>query len=270
MAKTLTIKGADFSTNKVTTVTFGGGGSVPCTGISFDENTLNFTDYTPVEIEYTLTPSNTTDTLSWASSDTDVATVSSGVITPVGLGTATITATCGNQTATATVTVALAYIPAYTFGQLNINGTSPNQFPGVISSNNRIIAYGTGVQVGTYKCYGRNGLSDIGIIKLPKNTASVTVKNTTKSYVHDGTYTRLYFLTDESCGATGFIDYALFVSEEQLNFYTNQEKSFNVPSGADAMLFMVRTDSSYTSGEDPADIMESMGFSLTFNDTAVS
>ena len=269
MAKTLTIKEADFSTNKVTTVSFSGG-SVPCTGISFEEDAFSFTDYTPVTIEYTLTPSNTTDTLSWATSNSNVATVSNGVITPVGLGTATITATCGNQTATATVTVALAYISSYTFGTVSSQGTAPNQFPGITDSQNRITACGTGAQAGTYTCYGKNGASDVNIIKLPKNTASVTVKNVTKSYVYNGNYTKIFFVKDQSCEATGFTDYALFISEETINFYNTQEQTFNVPEGADAMLFTVRTASSYTEGEDPADVIESMGFSLTFNDTAVS
>ena len=264
MAKTLTIKGADFSTNKVTTVSFNGG-SVPCTGISFEEDAFSFTDYTPVTIEYTLTPSNTTDTLSWAISNSNVATVSNGVVTPVGLGTATITATCGNQTATATVTVALSYIPAFVFGSPAGQGTSPNQFPAISPSENRITACGTGAQAGTYACYGKNGASDENIIKLPKNTASITVKNITKSYVHNGTYTKFLFLADQSCGATGFTDYALFISDESFNFNTEQEKTVNVPEGADSILFVVRTAQTYTSEDDPATVMESMGFSMTFN-----
>lgn len=102
MGKALVIKDVDFSANKLATVSFG---NVPCTGISLSQNVINFNSLTPVTLTATLTPSNTTDTLSWASSDTDVATVANGVVTPVGLGTATITATCGQQTATCSVTV---------------------------------------------------------------------------------------------------------------------------------------------------------------------
>mgnify|MGYP001852239130 CR=1 FL=1 len=43
--------------------------------------------------------------ITWSSSDTDVATVSGGVVTGVSAGTATITATSGDATATCTVTV---------------------------------------------------------------------------------------------------------------------------------------------------------------------
>ena len=52
----------------------------------------------------THTPSSQSDTFTWTSSDTNVATVNNGVVTVKGVGTATITVTCGQLTATATVT----------------------------------------------------------------------------------------------------------------------------------------------------------------------
>ena len=107
MAKTLIIKGANYSTNKLDTVSFE---LVPCIGISLSQNTISFTTLTSVTLSATLTPNDTTDTLTWASSDTDVATVVDGVVTAVGIGTATITVTCGNQSATCAVSV--AYIVA--------------------------------------------------------------------------------------------------------------------------------------------------------------
>ena len=268
MAKALIIKGANFSTNKVTTISFGD--DVPCTGVSFASDEISISSYTPVNAEYTVSPANTTDSVTWASSNTDIVTVANGVITPVGIGSCTITVTCGNFSDTAIVTVTLAYIPSYTFGQISYNGTDPNDFPTIADSQNRIAVCGSGAQAGTYKCYGKNGASDANIIKLPKNTASVTVKNTTKSYIHDGTYTRFYWLIDQSCGATGFTDYATFVEEKTLNFYTTQEMTYEVPEGVDACMFMVRTSSSYTSSDDPATIMSNMGFSLTFNAAVVT
>lgn len=78
---------------------------VPCTNVSLSDSTLSFTDNSTQTITASLTPSYTTDTLSWASSNTSVATVLNGVVTPVGNGSATITATCGTQTATCSVTV---------------------------------------------------------------------------------------------------------------------------------------------------------------------
>ena len=103
MAKTLIIKGANYATNKLDTVAFE---LIPCTGVSLSDSTLSFNSLTSSTLTATLTPANTTDTLTWASSDTDVATVANGVVTAVGIGTATITATCGEQSATCSVTVA--------------------------------------------------------------------------------------------------------------------------------------------------------------------
>lgn len=78
---------------------------VPATGItlSTDKVTLN------VEGTYTLTPtldpSNTTDTVTWASDNESVATVADGVVTAVAPGKATITATAGSVSATCEVKV---------------------------------------------------------------------------------------------------------------------------------------------------------------------
>lgn len=52
-----------------------------------------------------VTPSNTTDDITWETSDPNVATVSNGVVTAVGKGTATITVKSGNFSDTVDVTV---------------------------------------------------------------------------------------------------------------------------------------------------------------------
>lgn len=79
-------------------------GAVHCTSVTLDKNTLSFDQVGDTEtITATLAPANTTDTLTWLSSDENVATVVNGVVTIHGIGTATITATCGNASATATI-----------------------------------------------------------------------------------------------------------------------------------------------------------------------
>ena len=102
MATTLVIPGADFSAHKIETVVFG---TVPCTGISLDQQTKSITVLSPFTLTATPVPANTTDSVVWSTSDNTVATVADGVVTPLKLGTVTITATCGNYSASCAVTI---------------------------------------------------------------------------------------------------------------------------------------------------------------------
>lgn len=80
---------------------------VPCTGISLDNSTLTFSTLDTQTLVATVEPSNTTDKVTWTSSDTTVATVLDGIVTPLRTGTSTITAVCGSQSATCTVNVSI-------------------------------------------------------------------------------------------------------------------------------------------------------------------
>ncbi len=79
--------------------------TVACTGISLSAETLTFTEATTQTLVATTSPEGCTDPVSWESSSDGVATVSEGVVTPVGNGEATITATCGSYSATCSVSV---------------------------------------------------------------------------------------------------------------------------------------------------------------------
>lgn len=83
---------------------------IACTGISLNNTQLTFTNKTSQTLTATVTPSNTTQNITWESSDTTVATVSNGVITIVGEGNCTITVRCGSQSATCTITVEFAKV----------------------------------------------------------------------------------------------------------------------------------------------------------------
>lgn len=88
------------------------GQEIHATAISLSPSTVSFNAAGDTStITPTLTPNNTTDTItSWVSSDTNVATVSNGVITSVANGSATITATTSNGlTATVSVTVSISH-----------------------------------------------------------------------------------------------------------------------------------------------------------------
>ena len=86
--------------------------SAPCESITLDKTELTLNLGNIGQLTATLTPSTTTDELSWSSDNTDVATVDeNGKVTAVAAGTATITATCGAKTATCAVTVKAAEVP---------------------------------------------------------------------------------------------------------------------------------------------------------------
>ncbi|MGI5881098.1 MAG: S-layer homology domain-containing protein, partial [Syntrophomonadaceae bacterium] len=90
----------------------GGGGpieTVAVTGVSLDKNTLNLSAGGATStLVATVNPAKATNkNVTWSSSNTNIATVANGVVTPVAAGSATITVKTedGNFTATCAVTV---------------------------------------------------------------------------------------------------------------------------------------------------------------------
>ena len=78
----------------------------PATGISLNKNTTTIYTGANETLIATVEPNDTTDTVTWTSSNTAVATVdNTGKVTAVATGTATITAKAGSKSATCVVTV---------------------------------------------------------------------------------------------------------------------------------------------------------------------
>ncbi|MDL2273899.1 S-layer homology domain-containing protein [Oscillospiraceae bacterium OttesenSCG-928-G22] len=96
-----------------TVVSGGGGGgtsstTVSVTGVSLDKSTLSITVGASDSLTATVEPLNaTTKSVTWASDDDTIATVSDGVVTAIGVGntTITVTTTDGAKIATCAVTV---------------------------------------------------------------------------------------------------------------------------------------------------------------------
>lgn len=80
---------------------------IACTDIAINTTELSMSEPGKTEqLTTTVTPSNTTDVISWKSSNVDVATVTNtGLVKAVGYGVAEITVTCGMQTAICHVNV---------------------------------------------------------------------------------------------------------------------------------------------------------------------
>lgn len=149
MARTLVIKNANFSANKLTTVTLN---IKECTSIVLDNDTMAITSLGNTgTLTATVTPADTTDSIVWTSSNENVATVLNGVVTAVGCGSATITATCGEFSGTCVVTV--THIAALTYSLNRVisvpSGDDKTYFQGGNLSNS---AYGYST-VGTKKLY---------------------------------------------------------------------------------------------------------------------
>ena len=96
------------------------------TAISLNESSLSMSGVTSETLTATLTPPDSTTPVVWSSSDTSVATVSSGTVTSVGNGTCTITATAGSVSATCSVTVSGIVGPQYTITNTLSHCTNSN------------------------------------------------------------------------------------------------------------------------------------------------
>ncbi len=85
--------------------------TVAVTSVTLDKTTASLKEKETLTLKATVAPVDATDkTVTWTSSNTDVATVKDGVVTAVKAGTATITAKAGDKTATCTVTVTPATV----------------------------------------------------------------------------------------------------------------------------------------------------------------
>lgn len=186
MSKALVIKGANFATNKVETITIEE--VIPCTGISITPTTVTFNTLNATQqITPTLTPNDTTETVYYESSNTDIITVSaSGLITCVGVGSATVTATCGNQSASCTITsaitinanTALTAVDLYNVGGSDMSG-GKDYISYYSSSKSRAYLSPDATESGYQAVSGASAIPSpwdaLYPIMLPGNTSKISV-----------------------------------------------------------------------------------------------
>ena len=97
---------------KSVAVTYTAGATVNVTGVALDQSSLSLIAGENATLTATVSPADATNkAVSWKSDDTDVATVSNGVVTAVAAGTATITVTTNNGSFTATCDVTVHSAP---------------------------------------------------------------------------------------------------------------------------------------------------------------
>lgn len=264
MGKALILKnGVDFSANAVATIEFA---DIPCTGITFAQNTYTVSGYNAVTVEYTVTPADTTDSVIWLSSNTDIVSISNGVMTVNGVGTCTITATCGEFTATATVTVSIACTPNWEFRNI----TSNNDFVSYGNfTYNRLLTFGVGAQASTHNMpsIGDNVADSPYAIKIPKNTAKIRVSRGAdkgSSFYNNSTSQFICWMQDVACGDSSFPDAAKRLSRDDFNPVTNASTEFTIPTDADCFVISMRTQTTYTAEDDANTVASTLGLTIEF------
>lgn len=226
MGKALVIKGANFTANSFAQDTFIN--PIPCTSLSLSASTLAMTmTGSTATLTASVTPSNTTDAVTWATSNANIATVANGVITQHGVGSVTITATCGNFSATCTVTCTVVYNAnsdllrvADAAGYQKISGSSGDQFLTFLTPAVGYLQY-INKSANGYPVYVRQSnvpseYKDKGGIPIPYGATKITFTNP-DSAVFDWLY--VYFLDSTAIGASTYNDSAklCYVSPSRYN-----------------------------------------------------
>ncbi|MBQ8353375.1 MAG: Ig-like domain-containing protein [Spirochaetaceae bacterium] len=191
---TITAKAGEKEAKCTVTVTTG---AVAATGITLDKATASVTKGETLTLTATVTPSDSTDAITWTTSDENVATVANGVVTAVGVGEATITATAGEVNATCAVTVVAYANGTYTLSDSTISqgtalsdGTSSD---GAVSwsglySNGNDYAYTTSSSKVTVQVAGSSIITLTGCYK-GTNGKTLTVTDSSSNTVISGVYT---------------------------------------------------------------------------------
>ena len=242
MSKAFVIKGVNFLANKLDTISFSG--DVPCTGVSLNKSTTSLTAIGATEtLVATLTPANTTDSVSWASSNTSAVTVNNGVITAVGIGSATITVTCGNQTATCTVSVVNTLSFMYDLSRMS---HYPNNDTGIDyayndpSNDTYASLLSTTETTKKVRCY--QGTGDRYPILLGTGATTLTIN------VPDYIRPTVWFCNSEQASTyaathEGYDAYAKVVSGDAKAYDSSVPlgtRTISIPSGADSVLITVQ------------------------------
>lgn len=242
--------------------------SVSATEVALDTTTKALEPGGSFKLTPTLTPSNTTDTVAWTSSDNDVATVTEdGTVTAVKTGSAVITATAGSVKAECTVTVSNTHA---------INVTVNNKTTGIYAFKNVVI---TKQDDGTYlvRMQGVDSVRDY--IAFADGTAKTDL---VPVYNHEVTWYRgtVTTTTDESGKEVKEVTYTVpvksltdpiyvaFSSEQNLNDpWKKPEKRWN---GAYLLKFDTDSMTDTTEGEAVASDINAVPATVTKTNLAVT
>lgn len=270
MSKVLVIRGAVFSDNKLDTITFDD--VVPCTGISLNVSSVTITAWDGTyQLVPTLTPSSTTDGVTWTSSNENVATVSSnGLVTSKNtIGTATITAHCGEYSASCVVSTVVTFadtdlLKVTGYGVIANSYTAGNDAAQFVANPTYPIV-GYGLETGLLASYdvAVNSGSTVGQsvypIPIPANasTLKITLPDAlgTKLRLCNLSYHNAETLQTSVANVTAckYVGYKSYNSSAFGDSGTTLtiDLSTAKPSGADSICLYVQTTGSSVSVTDP-------------------
>ena len=125
---------------------------IPAESITLDKTSVEVFKGKTVTLTATVSPANTTDTITWSSNDSSVATVNeNGVVTGVSQGTAIITAQAGDKTALCTVTVDPTWIVKLDGVEYKVIKGQPFTFPSAPTKPGYIFMGWRGADGATYQ-----------------------------------------------------------------------------------------------------------------------
>lgn len=254
MAKTLVIKGADFSNHYVEQVSFL---DIPCTGLSLNKSETILENTTSTEeLIATVTPANTTDIVIWVSSNPDIVKVDGGVISVTGIGSATITAQCGEYSAECSVTTSGVVDFAYSLGAWATCENSRNYV--ALNSTSATNGFLVGETSGIYHA---TDLEPTGgwlyPIKVPKNATSIAVRCLSMYY---GVATIAFTNSNVESTVSGTVAYSSYLSgtndtgwgDKTYNGTACFGNDINIPSGCDSVVVHIRDYGSVSTPETAA------------------
>lgn len=183
MSKALVIKGASFLANKVETITLVQ--PIPCTGIVVSPETATLTTIgSTQQLTVTLSPADTTESLTFVSSNPEIASVNAtGLITSHGVGTVTITAMCGNQSATCVCTLTESYVIDDKYAvdnggnysnSIDFSANPPKNNIGYTPNTRTRLYYSAENLLGGYRVFSSTAQAGKYAIPIPKGATSMT------------------------------------------------------------------------------------------------
>ena len=256
----------------------------PCTSISLNKTTLLIEKEESIQLTATAVPSDTTDSISWKSSDESIAIVENGLVTPLVLkGSCVITVTCGSQSATCQVTLD---IKEKVDESLQLEGLLLNTTQNVIGGMDKtltikarkipfeapgtVIWSSTNTSVATVDQYGNVTSVAAGTCNITatcgefSDSCSLTVNEVSDSVLYDFDLTENFdslLVTNKSPRRTGFKLYPESENENCLVYITSKTPTVICPSASSVK---ATADMSFVTGKNgSAEITFSASSSVT-------